>query len=130
MGRELFLDIEAAQIDAAVPYFATGYLLVVLRHVRKHHKLYRAYVENVGMTKIDAGYDVLLETVFKPYFRKLGMESERRMEYHFSYVKAGFFAVLGKWMEYGCAESPEELAEILKQSMPSIPDGLPGMDGI
>ena len=129
VGEELFSDFKSAVIESDL-YFSEEYLLVVLRHVRKHYKLYHAYVENVGMTRIDAGYAVLFEEVFKPYFRKLGIESERRMEYHFAYVKTGFFAVLAKWMQYDCAESPEELAQIIKQSMPPIPDGLPGMSGI
>jgi AcrR family transcriptional regulator len=129
VGKELFEDFAEVH-DEAQHYFSGPYLLVLLRHVKKHYKLYRAYVANVGMTQIDLGYQALFESVFKPYFKKLGMTSEHHMEYHFVYVKAGFFAVLGKWMQYDCAESPKALAEIIKKSMPPIPDGLPDMNGI
>ena len=129
VGKELFEEFEKAA-EISTVYYSDVYLLALLKHVQKHYKLYRAYVANVGMTQIDLGYQALFESVFKPYFKKLGMTSEHRMEYHFVYVKAGFFAVLGKWMQYDCAESPEVLAEIIKKSMPPIPDGLPDMNGI
>ena len=129
VGKELFEEFgKAAEISQT--YFSDLYLLTLLEHVRKHYKLYRAYIANVGMTQIEQGYRVLFEDVFKPYFKRLGMTSEHRMEYHFVYVKAGFFAVLGKWLQYDCEETPEELAQIIKQSMPPIPDGLPDMNGI
>ena len=60
VGRELFEDFEKAGKQTKY-YFSKEYLLVVLRHVKKHYKLYRAYVENVGMKQIDAGYENLLE---------------------------------------------------------------------
>ena len=129
VGKELFEDFAEVH-DEAQHYFSGPYLLVLVRHVKKHYKLYRAYVSNVGMAQIDKGYQILLEDVFKPYFRKLGIESEHEMEYRFMYVKAGFFAALGQWMRYDCAESPEVFAEIIKQSMPPIPEDLPGIDGI
>ena len=129
IGKELFDDFGQINDESGL-YFSGEYLLAILRHVKKHYRIYRAYISNVGMSRIDRGYQILFEDVFKPYFRKLGIESEHRMEYHFAYVKAGFFAVLGKWVQYDCVETPEELAEIIKQSMPPIPENLPGMNGI
>lgn len=126
VGRELFEEFgAAAQVSAQ--YFSREYLLVVLRHVQKHRVLYRAYVTHVGMHQIDRGYNTLLEHVFKPYFRRLGMESEHRMEYHFDFVRAGFFAVLSRWMWYDCAETPEEVADIILQTMAPVPADLPEM---
>ena len=129
VGTELFEDFAKAA-ERSQQYFSETYLLILLQHVRRHHKLYRAYIANVGMEQIDQGYQMLFEDVFKPYFRQLGMESERKMEYHFVYVKAGFFAVLSKWMQYGCAESPEEIAQVIRQSMPPLPEDLPAMRGL
>ena len=128
-GKELFEGF-AEVYDGTQQYFTGPYLLVLLRHIKRHYKLYLAYISNVGMSQIDSGYQILFDDIFKPFFRKIGIESERRMEYYFVYVKAGFFAALGKWMQFDCAETPEEFAEILRQSMPPIPEDLPGMDGI
>ena len=129
IGAELFEDFAKAA-EHSQQYFSDAYLLVLLQHVRRHYKLYRAYIANVGMAQIDQGYQMLFEDIFKPYFRRLGMESERKMEYYFVYVKAGFVAVLSKWMQYGCAESPEEVAQIIRQSMPLLPEDLPAMTGL
>ena len=38
---------------------------------------------------------------------------------------AGYFAVMRKWLLYGCPETPEEMAKIIKRSMAAIPDDLP-----
>lgn len=129
IGKEMFEDFNEAALHSQL-YFSKEYLLVVLQHVRKHYTLYRAYVENVGMQQIEKGYQILFTEIFKPYFRRLGIESEHRMEYYFQFIKAGFFAVIGQWMRYDCEESPEEMVEIIFQTMAPIPEGLPGMEGI
>lgn len=86
---------------------------------------YRAYFEKFGTAEVEKGYQTLFENVFKPFFRRLGIESEHCMEYHFEFVKAGYFAVTRKWLLYGCPETPEEMAKIIKRSMAAIPDDLP-----
>lgn len=129
VGKELFEGFDEAARHTQ-NYFDSEYLITLLYHVRKHHMLYRAYIEHVGMKTIDRGYDALFETVFKPWFRSMGIVSERRMIYHFVFVKTGFFSVLGKWLEYECAEPPEEMAQIILQSLAPIPEGLPVLPGL
>ena len=80
--------------------------------------------EKFGTAEVEKGYQTLFENVFKPFFRRLGIESEHCMEYHFEFVKAGYFAVTRKWLLYGCPETPEEMAKIIKRSMAAIPDDL------
>ncbi len=129
VGKEMFEEFETAALESQM-YFSKPYLLIVLRHMKKHAVLYRAYIRHVGMSSIEKGYQTLFEEIFKPYFRRLGIESERRMEYHFVFVKTGFIAVLQQWLHYGCPETPEELAEIIMQTMAPVPADLPGMQGI
>ncbi len=66
---------------------------------------------------------------YKTYF-KLGYDSQKinisqlseackifpdeHMEYHVEFFKAGFNAIIKRWLERDCRESPEELGEILK----------------
>ncbi|MGN0479061.1 MAG: TetR/AcrR family transcriptional regulator C-terminal domain-containing protein [Hominenteromicrobium sp.] len=123
-GKTVMEDI--AKADVQSPYFfSEEYVLVILRHVRENAVFYRAYLSGVGMADIEKGYRTLFETVFKPYFRQLGIESEHRMEYYFAFVKSGFLAVVRQWLDYGCAETPGELADIIMQSLPVIPENLP-----
>ena len=117
-------DIERAQIQS--PYFfSEEYALVTLRHVQENAVFYRAYLSSVGMAKTEKDFQAVFETVFKPYFRQLGVESEHQMVYHFDFVKSGFLAVVRRWLEYDCAETPEALVEILMHSLPAIPENLP-----
>ena len=123
-GKAVMEEIERAEIRS--PYILSGdYLVVILRHVLRNAVFYRAYFSSVGMAGVEKGYQTLFETVFKPYFRQLGMESEHQMEYIFSFVKAGFFAVVRQWLLYGCAEAPEEMARLILQVTAPIPEGLP-----
>lgn len=123
-GQAVMEDIAKADIQS--PYFfSEEYLLVILRHVQKNAVFFRAYLSGVGMADIEKRFRTVFETVFKPYFRQLGMESEHRMEYHFAFAKSGFLAVVRQWLDYDCAETPEALVEILMQSLPAIPENLP-----
>lgn len=127
--KKMLEDINSAGIESRL-YFSEPYLTVVLKHVREHSALYRAYTANVGMDKIEKGMNSLFEGLFKPYFQKLGMVSEHEMIYYFTFATTGFMAVLQQWLRYGCIESPEEMTRIIMQSVAPIPEGLPGMDGI
>lgn len=126
IGKEMFEDILNAKIDSQI-YFSEPYLLVILKHVKKHAVLYRAYIENVGMVSIEKGYQILFEEIFKPYFRRLGIQSEHQMEYHFEFAKTGFLAIVRQWLRYDCAETPEEMVRIIMHSIAPIPDSLPAM---
>ncbi len=105
--------------------FSEAYVAATLREARRDGAFYLAYFEKFGTAEMEKGYQTLFENVFKPYFRRLGIEGEHRMEYHFEFVKAGYFAVTRKWLLYGCPETPEEMAKIIKSSIAAIPDDLP-----
>ena len=105
--------------------FSEQYVAATLRETKREAAFYRAYFEKFGTAELEKGYQTLFENVFKPFFRRLGIESEHCMEYHFEFVKAGYFAVTRKWLLYGCPETPEEMAKIIKRSMAAIPDDLP-----
>jgi len=40
--------------------------------------------------------------------------SYKNLEYHIEFFKAGLNAILKKWLNNGCKESPEEIEKILK----------------
>lgn len=40
--------------------------------------------------------------------------SYKNLDYHIEFFKAGLNAILKKWLNGGCKESPEEIEEILK----------------
>ena len=40
--------------------------------------------------------------------------NDLHIDYHIAFFKAGFNAILKKWLDNGCIESPEELMDIIK----------------
>ena len=69
--------------------FSEAYVAATLREAKRDRAFYRAYFEKFGTAELEKGYQTLFENVFKPFFRRLGIESEHCMEYHFEFVKAG-----------------------------------------
>ena len=92
--------------------FSEAYVAATLREAKRDRAFYRAYFEKFGTAELEKGYQTLFEDVLKPYFRLLGIEGEHCMEYHFEFVKTGYFAVMRKWLLYGCPETPEEMARL------------------
>ncbi len=49
-----------------------------------------------------------------------GIISESKMMYYFVYFQAGFTFALKRWIDTGCKESAEEIAQIIKNCVPAI----------
>lgn len=52
--------------------------------------------------------------------RERGFRSEGELRYHQAFFRAGIAAILRAWIAGGCAESPEEMADILAREY--VPD--------
>ena len=39
--------------------------------------------------------------------------NNQHIDYHIEFFKAGFNAIVKKWLKYGCKESPDEMYQIL-----------------
>lgn len=121
MEHSVGLDIfEAFQGTDASPehFLSPSIFATIIRHIGAHQVFYRAYLEGCGQTSIQKGFNELFESVIKPWFLKLNVASETRAKYHFIFFKTGFLSVIKQWLDTGCIESPEELAQILWDSIP------------
>ncbi len=79
--------------------------ILLLRHIYENQLFYKTYfklgydrTDNVNLGDID------------PIFKSLFSSS---LEYHIEFFKAGFNAIIKKWLEGGCKENPEQMNEIL-----------------
>lgn len=82
--------------------------LKLFRHVKENQLYYKTLLKlKFDFTKY---YDNHLENneAIKFY------GSTDYMDYHVEFFKAGFNAILKKWLDNDCKESPETIAEILK----------------
>ena len=98
-----------------------GYLLVALRHMQAHMNFYQAYLNEIGLEQQRRGMDWLLRDVILPYAREKGVpEWQAAMRHEFA--RAGALAVARQWLDGGCRQSPQEIAEVIRQcrNMPVV----------
>lgn len=109
-GDESFLARIASSPEALLP---------LITYIGENRHFYRMYMRKYGGVPLADQFTRFWERRIVPYFRTRGIENEAHMRYYFEYVKAGFMMVIGCWLDGGCQEPPEELAEILYKMMPS-----------
>ena len=77
----------------------------LFRHIKENQIFYKTYfkIGNINM------YIIGLDTeMAQKYF------DMKHIDYHIEFFKSGLNAVIKKWLECGCKETPEEIAEVIK----------------
>ncbi len=131
MTREVGAEVarEIMEMRLTPGDFAAGaYLPPVFRHMERRRSFYLLYFREMGTKDIETHFAMLLDAVARPFMKAAGIESERRIAYHFALYQAGVLAVVRKWLEWGCVETPEEMAETVTSSIAAIPPALSGAD--
>jgi len=86
--------------------------LKLFYHIRENPLFYKTYFKlNAGRKLRFMGYDIELAA------RRF---NNRHIEYHIEFFANGLNAVLRKWLENGCRETPEEIAAILSEEYRGI----------
>jgi len=80
--------------------------LKMFRHIYEHQPLYRVYFK-LGY----ADKNTILTYDIK---RAENDFDNKNLKYHIEFFRNGINAIIKMWLGSGCAESPEEMAEILK----------------
>lgn len=113
---------EIMEMRLAPGDFAAGvYLPPVFRHMERHRDFYLLYFREMGTKDLETHFTALLDAVARPFMKAAGVESERRIAYHFALYQAGLLAVVRKWLEWGCVETPEEMAQTVTSSIAAVP---------
>jgi len=103
------LEKEVAGLYADVDDTNYSYdnFLRIFKHIKENQIFYRTYFK-LGFDKGDIVDEYLSHSQADKYY------SKETVAYHAEFFKAGFNAVIKKWRYSGCAESPEEMMEIIK----------------
>lgn len=109
-GEESFLARMRTSPTALAP---------LISYIGENRHFYRIYMRKYGGVPLAEQFNLFWKLRIVPYFRLQGIENETHMRYFFEYVKAGFMMVIGCWLEDGCKEPPEEIAEVLYKLMPA-----------
>ena len=84
--------------------------------VRKHKAFYRLYFETAGKSNvIGVAWDLLQDRTSVLSYEGFGFLSEEEMKYHGDFFITGLSAMLRRWVERDCPETPAELVDILKR---------------
>lgn len=102
--------LEAGLADMYQEEIAAGVIsnnyLKLFRHIQQNQIFYRTYFK-LGY---DNNYTIMAydTTLAKRYFQ------DRFINYHMEFFKSGLTRIIKLWLENGCQETPEEMAEILQ----------------
>ena len=78
----------------------------LFNHIKENQLFYKTYFK--------LGYDNSQKIDFYNLQKTNTFFDNKYIEYHVEFFKSGFNAMVKKWLNAGCKESPEEMANILK----------------
>ncbi len=102
----LFQEVNALYENDIVNQFHSGNYLRLFCHIRDNQALYLTYFK--------LGYDHTQQLNLSCLNHENRIFPAESMDYHIAFFKAGFNAIVKKWLESGCKESPEHMGEILR----------------
>lgn len=76
-------------------------------HIKENQLFYKTYFK--------LGYDRRQNILVYDIKRAEQDFNNKNIKYHIEFFKSGINAIIKMWLEGGCAESPEEMAEIIKE---------------
>lgn len=91
-----------------------------LKFIRKHKDFYRVALKTRCEFPLKQGYTPLWEQVIKPLCAQAGITSESEMRLYFAAFQAGFTTILKHWVDQGCIENEERIAQIIQNIVPSV----------
>lgn len=91
-----------------------------LQFIREHRDFYRVALKTRREFPLKQGFDPLWKQVIKPLCIKAGITSENEMLLYFVGFQAGFTMILKHWVDQGCVESVERMAQIIQNTIPSV----------
>jgi AcrR family transcriptional regulator len=83
-----------------------GDAVTMFRHVYENRLFYKAYFK--------LGYDESHKVYVYDKPRAEKDFENKHIKYHIEFFRSGLNAIIKMWLDSGCIESPEEMAEILK----------------
>jgi len=119
--EEIEIGIWQDVMDALQPHIASGkawmpkqYLVAILEQIRANQSFYRAYLHSLhGQRRVERGFSQMLDGFVRPYMHRMGLTDDVQVDYYFIFFKEGMLALIRRWVDRGCPELPEVIAEII-----------------
>lgn len=106
LREKLEKDVFSLYDDINEERYVSDNFLKLFKHIKENQIFYKTYFK-LGFDKnfIIKDYD---------YKQAYKMYSPDNIDYHIEFFKAGLNAIILKWLNNDCKESPEEINEIIK----------------
>lgn len=115
--KDIYQMIYPIQHSGAFP-FTTDYLIQLFSYIEEHQDFFDIYLNHSKPESLEKGFENLLFEICAPYLSKFEAVPPETLEYHFTFFKAGFIALLRRWVLFGCKENPADLSKILLRNLP------------
>ncbi len=105
IGKQLEEEVIHLYAEETRQGFNSNDYLRLFRHIRDHQAIYATYFKlGFEQRHVVERYDT--EQAEKHF-------EGRFIDYHIEFFRSGFNAIVKKWIECGCRETPEEMNEII-----------------
>ncbi len=107
------VDIDGAPKDEL--FFMTDkYLLPWLYFVKENRRIYKAVHTRQDVFGVEHAYRGFFDGLFSPILSRYGVPKERHA-YIMEFYRHGITAIVMRWGENECAESPKAIVDIIRQ---------------
>ena len=90
--------------------------LMLFRFIQEHRSFYKVYwFRSKDLRVLDIALPDQADQSLRQTAHQYGINSEVELTYHQLFFKSGLSALIGFWLSRDCAESPEELLNLLEQ---------------
>lgn len=112
MNASLYSEVKAV-MDEPRFYCNPDYYIRFLKFMEKHQPFYHACLKKRNSFPIAEGFEPLFERVVKPACIQNGISDEEEMLYYFTYYQAGITMIYKRWIDGGCKEPAEKIADLI-----------------
>lgn len=99
-------DVQDLYKDEINRQYNSNNFLKLFYHIKENQIFYKTYFK--------LGFDKSSIIKYYDYNQAEEYYNSNYIDYHITFFKAGLNAIIQKWLNNGCAESPEEIMEIIK----------------
>lgn len=117
MNSNLYATFREKTTDASF-FRSKEYFLAVLRFIKEHQNFYRFCLKKRKDFPISEGRESLFQAAVKPNCLIHNITSEDDMMYLFTFYQAGITFIHRRWVENGCKESAEHIADLIMRCLP------------
>lgn len=90
-----------------------AYLIPYLNFAKTNKYAYKAIHEQSNIFDVEKAYESMFQNVFSPVMSKYGVSKDRQ-KYMMAFFRRGLVAIVMQWIDGGCTEPTEEIAQIMK----------------